>query len=720
MAFPALAQMLNDFPAASYPSVTGPPQPITVHSIFYLLAGLGWVWLLLVSFVGWGRVAGRAAHVKKLPASVTCALGISIAIFLGGLLNLVHGLYPGISIGFVFAGLALYGLSYKETPDKYRWRIFWRQATPCGKILAVAAIAVLAFRVAGTLRLGMFNNLDDGPAYLVFAHKLLATHSFAFDPFSDRRVISSLGGAYLLQAMAIAGTSLASIGIADRTIGFLVLGAAIYDIGIAFELSAGRIALLEFLAFLVPQQTINLTFIILPTSLFLAMIWLLLCASDTQEEAPRGRFAVLAGITGGAILSLKSTFLPCVGAFSVLPYFFLERRQRYAWRYAGITVLACFLLLVPWMIAMRWNSGTYLFPVLGHGVDYSGYGLLPPQVRLFSARTWAKIFLQAIALGVLAVILIGSGLKSKKHWLSLGILIASAIAITAFNYKTGGDFIWRYNFPQFFATVLVFYAATGGTNVSSATSATTASSHVSGRFAFFCGVIAVIAMIFYYDASGTHPHPFREVRMDSSDYRLGLRASLTGRALVSPQVAEQYREAESSLPLRARAIENTAYAFLFSYRGRTIFLADWPGGASPAPGWPFRAGQEPLSVFLHRQSIRYLIYDSAYARWMDVEACIAMENTDRNSQELVSLWHLTVLAHHQFNQLHTHYRSIYDDGTIAVIDLEHPLPGASPEAKVWTVDTPIDTMCSDVLARYLKNPLPDNSGNAGFQSGPMK
>lgn len=721
MAIPAsLAQMLNDFPVASYPSVTGLPQPITVHSITYLLAALGWAWLLLISFTGWGRIAGRTAHVQKLPASVACAVGIATVIFWGGLLNLLRGLYPGILIGLLFAGLIFYGLSYKETPGKYRWRIFWRQASPWGKLVCVAAIAIFAFKVAGTVRLGMFNNLDDGPAYLVFAHKLLANHSFAFDPFSDRRVISSLGGAYLLQAMAVAGTSLASIGIADRTIGFFLLGAAIYDIGIAFELSASRIALLEFLAILVPQQTINLSFIILPTSLFLAMIWLLLRVSDAEDGASPGCFALLAGITGGAILSLKSTFLPCVGMFSVLPYFFLERRRRYAWRYAGISVLACFLLLLPWMLAMRWTSGTFLFPVFGHGVDYSSYGLLPPQIRLLSARTWAKIFLQAIALGILAVILIRSRVKSKRHRLCLGILIAAAIAITAFNYKTGGDFIWRYNFPQFFAAVLIFYAATGGAGISPRISDSSASSSASGKFAFCCGVAAVIAMIFYYDASGTNPRPFREVRMDAGDYRLGLRASLTGQTLANPQLAKQYRQAESSIPLHANAIENTAYPFLFSYRDRTIFLADWPGGASPPPGWPFRAGQEPLSAFLRRQSIRYLIYDNAYARWVDMEACIALENTNRNSQELVSLWHLTVLAHRQFNQLQANYRSIYDDGQIAVIDLQQPLPKSASESDVWTVDTPVDTMCSEVQRQYLKNPLRGNGDDAGLQSTPVK
>ena len=58
--------------------------------------------------------------------------------------------------------------------------------------------------------------------YLVFPQKMLATHHFAADPFSDRRVISSLGGSYILQAFVIAATSLSNIGMADRTLGLIL------------------------------------------------------------------------------------------------------------------------------------------------------------------------------------------------------------------------------------------------------------------------------------------------------------------------------------------------------------------------------------------------------------------------------------------------------------------------------------------------------------------
>lgn len=696
ISYSALAAQLHDFSVPSYPTVTGPVAGIHARSILYAIGALAWAWALLVSFTGWGRfLSAKLARVPALPASIACTLGIATVVFLGGLLNWVHLLSAPVLIGIVLVGLLLYAALYGARPTNYAWERLWRSASCGARILLIVAAVILLVRTAGTLRLGMFNNLDDGAAYMVFAHKMLATHHFAADPFSDRRVISSLGGAYLLQAMGIAGTSLSSMGLADRTLGLLLLFPALLDVGAAFSLAAWQIGLLELAASLVPQQTINLSFIILPTSLLLAMVWLL--RECGREDTNASRYAALAGMTGAAVISLKSTFLPCVGMFSVLPYFFLlPRNRRTAIRYAAITVAAGFLLLLPWMAAMRMTSGTWLFPILGHGVDYSSYGLLPPQIHLLSRRTWIKIFLQAIALGILAVVLLASRIRGRDAQLGLGILASAAIAITVFNYKSGGDFIWRYNFPQFFCAVLIFYAVTAAVFQKS-------------RTAYACGMIAVFAMIFYYDAAGTNPRPFRDMRIERGDYHLGLRASLTGQALASPQIRAEYAAAEAALPLHVSAIENTAYPFLFSYRDRTIFLADWPGAASPKPGWPFNASAESLPEYLRTHKIRYLIDDYEYARWFDMEGCTAMLSPDRNSQELIALWRLGVVAHHQFQTLRQRYRSIYDDGKIAVIDLQQPLANAAPESDTWTLDTPVETMCSAVFANYQAHPLVTNA-----------
>ena len=110
---------------------------------------------------------------------------------------------------------------------------------------------------------------------------------------------------------------------------------------------------------------------------------------------------------------------------------------------------------------MKMTSGTYLFPVLGSGVDYTTYGLFHLMARFSTHRAFVKIFLQAFALCILIGVQIAVGAKNENFRISLLVLATSAIAITAFNYRSGGDFIWRYNFPQFLCAIVVFYAATG-------------------------------------------------------------------------------------------------------------------------------------------------------------------------------------------------------------------------------------------------------------------
>ena len=696
---PSLVQTLTNINLPPYPTVTGLPQPITARSVASFAGALVWAWLLLVGFTGWGRVTGRLFRAPRLPASVACSLGIATIVFVGGWLNLIHAIYPSVLFAITGMGLIFYAFSRSQRPEEYRWLSFWKNTPRASKILLVLALLILALRVAATVRLGMFNNLDDNAAYLVFPHKMLAVHSFANDPFSDRRIISSLGGSYLLQAFVIAATSLTHIAMADRTLGLVLLGGILLDFGIAFNLSPSQIALLEFFAYLTPIEIINLTFIILPVSLLLAM-GCLLWQSAAESGFERNSVAFLAGCIGGAAIAMKSTYLPIVGAFLFIPVWMLLREHRkHGGRLFFITSFGVLSVLLAWMIAMRMTSGTYLFPVFGHGVDYSSYGVVQVKQVFHSYRAFLKIFLQGAALLTLVALQVFFGKKDHRTRFSAGILMAAALAITAFNYKSGGDFIWRYNFPQFFTAVIIFYLAAAGT-----TNQPDLRDYRTQRL-FYCGLLALAAMIFYYDVSGEHPRPFREVAIEWGDYQPALRASLSGLKLASPAIEAEYRAAESSLSTTSRALENTAYPFRFDYARHEIMIADWPGAAS-STAWPLSGSSFQAGQFLVNHSVRYLIYDYGYARWEDVQACQALETPLRNSEELTALWRMTVIVHHQFDGLRSEYAPLYDNGKIAVIDLQRPRQNASAPTPDWTLDTSKEQMCSAVLARYLANPLP--------------
>ncbi|MHB1937921.1 MAG: hypothetical protein ACYCOR_15230 [Acidobacteriaceae bacterium] len=692
----SLAQTLTNLNLPPYPTVTGLPQPITLRSLASFAAALGWTWLLLVSFTGWGKLTGRLFRVQRLPASVACCLGIATIVFLGGWLNLAHAIYPSVLFVLTAIGLLFYAALRGQRPEEYSWLRFWKRSSSASKILLVIALTILVLRVAATVRLSEFRIDDDGSGYLVFPQKMLEMHYFAADPFSDRRVISSLGGSYILQAFVIAATSLTHIGMADRTIGLILIFFALLDLGVAFGLSPSQIAMMELITYLVPQETFNLTFTILPIALFLAMIWIVFVAQD-QEEHERWRSALLLGFVGGAILSLKSTFLPYIGAVALVPYLFLfwQKKRFHALSMPIVAGLGTMGTAAAWMVAMKHTSGTYLFPILGHGFDYSSYGVFQKLPRFSSSHAFEKTFLQGGLLLALAAAEYFAGIQDKRTRLSLSILLAAAFAITAFNFESGGDFIWRYNFPQFFTAILVFFLAQAAIHA--------APDSVGRKMAaYILAFVCLLGCIFYYDIEGGGFKPFREMRTETSQFQRNLQASLSGRHLVSPDIASEYRLVEAAVPAGGTALDVGNDSFLLTdLDNKKVLLDDWPGAAGPPPGWPLMKGPEAVAAYLSRNSVRYVIFGYEYADWSSMKACQFFPHVAHFSELDEALETLSLVTLHQFEQLRAIHKTLYDNGQIVVIDLDSAASSDQSVHPNWTLATSKNEMCAVVVQRYL-------------------
>ncbi|HET9086445.1 MAG TPA: hypothetical protein VFN53_02870 [Acidobacteriaceae bacterium] len=690
---PSITSIHQHIPA--FPSVTGGLHPITVRSIGSYFHALAWAFLLLVSFTGWGRLLAKLARLQWIPVSVACSLGIATMISLGGFLNLIHAIYPATLLTLGGVGAFAYALLLKETPEDYCWGKLWQCSSPVSRILILLGLVILVARVAGTVQLASFNITDDSSAYLVFPGKMLALHQFAFDPFSDRRLLSSLGGAYFLQSFVISGTSLAHIEMADRTLGLLLLIPSLLDLGVAFGLLPYQVAVMEVLVSLVPQETFNLTFIVLPIALLLSMVWILL-EIEAVNTSSTWNFALLLGALGGATVSVKSTYLPVACAIAIIPCIlsaFVREWKRALTRAASVTGGALAVLL-SWMIAMKLYSGTYLFPVLGHGLDYSSYIHVQTLHHFTGTRQLIKLFSQGFALAVMAGLMLLAGHGSKRSRLASCILIACALAITAFNYESGGDYIWRYNFPQFLCSVVTFYAAAAATLNLFPHSAIS-------RIIYFTGLVALVSMVFYYDVSGTNPHPFRQFSLERQEYAHALRAGLADQPLESASILDEYRRVQRSLPNNGLLLENVAYPFLFNYKAHSIFVMDWPGAASPSPGWPYTGSTEELASYLKKSSVQYVIYDNAFTAWNDAKSCQSLETPDRFSNELDELMQLSVLADSQLHALRTDYKSVYDDGRISVVTLNVPRQNMGVSAEVAPSKDRIRIACETAFARYF-------------------
>lgn len=676
-------------------SITSSATAITFKSVTGFLYVLFWGWLLLVAYTGWGRFLAKLLHFK-LPAAVSCSLGIAIVVLLGGILNLAHAIYSSLLVALAITGLALYIYCRGNAPEAYRWRSFWKQAGPASRALLIAAIIIFCARAVGTVRMGEFYIPDDSAAYLVFPQKMLAAHTFAPDPFSERRLTSDLGAPYFLQSIVIAGTSLPHIGIADGGLGLVLLAAILFELGIDFKLSVFQIALLEFLACLVPQETFNLTFVILPIALLLGMTWMIWQAIE-GGHAHSLPYSLLAGVIAGSIISLKSTYLPMVGSLLLLPFVLLLGRKNLKFSLqlflAGVVGIA--LAIAAWMVSMKETGGTYLFPLLGRGVDYSRLHLFHSASQFLTDRSIGKALIQGAALLGLCCIQFVSDPKKKESRFGVSVLLSAALAITALNYTTGSDSIWRYNFPQFFSAIIVFY-------LTAASLSSQFGSSRRHRFSFYAGVIALLSMVFYYDISGSRHEAFRQVRWEFTKYKVSLRAALSGRPLASSFLRARYRQIEGSIPEQSVSLENVAYPFLFNYKNRKIFVMDWPGAAAPLPGWPFGKRPGAVAQYLRDNSVDYVIHDRDYSLHSDAMACQVLEQRSHYSEWFLEQVWLNTLVDIQLNELTKHYHPIYDDGKIVVIDLANPMGGSVAKESKWPVDASVSAVCSQIAKRYMQ------------------
>ena len=426
------------------------------------------------------------------------------------------------------------------------------------------------------------------------------------------------------------------------------------------------------------------------------MIWVVFVAPD-QAEHQRERSALLAGAIGGGILSLKSTFLPYVGTIAIIPYLFLfwHKKRSQAWMLPILAGISSIGTVAAWMIAMKHTSGTYLFPILGHGVDYSSYRIFSSMPRFSSSWAVLKIFLQGAALSLLACIQYSAGIHDRRSRISFSILIAAALAITAFNYESGGDFMWRYNFPQFFTAIVIFFAAQAGIYKIPSPSRKQVPAY---RLAALC----LVSCIFYYDLAGGAFKPFRQMQMEMQQYPHDLRVSLSGRHLASPSIVAEYRAVEAALPAGATALDISIDSFLFTNRDhKRILLNDWPGAAGPAPGWPLMQNSGAVAQYLLGNSVRYVIYDYQYADWRNMNSCQFFPNIAHLSVADEKLEILSLVALHQFSQLRALRRPIYDDGKFVVIDLKSPVAANVTAASNWTINTTVAEMCGVIAPKYI-------------------
>ncbi len=642
-------------------SIPMPPLPaISLLSLGHFFGAILWSVLILLSIAGYGSLLLRFAGIRRSALATAATAGFGVVLLLGGLLNVLGLIAVPVLFGALAIGLVAGALGWLRRGSAMD------EASPVtstagtgwlAKALLISFALLFALRLGASVHTPYYQISDDYNFYLASPVKMLETHHFAPDPFSERRIMSSLGGNNFLEVLVLAALPIEDVQMADRAVGLLLLALLAFRLSRQFSLTRTQTATMATLFLLMPQLQFNLTFVILPAALFLGMVSI---AADTGALAERRWLqALLLGLTAGAIGTIKSTYI-VHGVIFFVVFALLEGRRRGLLVGLGSIALAgvgCLLVMGPWMIANHQASATWFYPSLGQGYHYSRYKLYPPPGNYDLRIVMKKVLPFNAPMVVIALAIWIWGRRDAGSRAAMTLAIAAAVASILVGVATGGDSVRRYNYPCILPAILLTYAVF-------ASRANLAPPQPEGRRWRLAEIAsaAFVVLVAVYVGLNTFTYEY-------GWYLRSFHASLTNFRITSPAVREEYVAFQAAIPTDSAVLETVAYAFLLDFRKHHIYMADVPGGASLPPGWPARKPGEALANYLQSNGIRYLAFSYNDGIELTDEAAAYTMHDPHATQWIHSENALQLDAHHQYEELAQTRRHLFDDGKIFVLDL---------------------------------------------------
>jgi len=620
---------------------------------------------ILLSFIGYGNILAHIAFkYNNIDWGQKAAWGICFIIFIGGLLNLSKVISPTIIFFLISIGVILYALgeiiSKKQILIRIKRKFNLIKKDRLIVVLSFLLIAICVIRIIDSVSYQSFNLQDDLQGYFVFPTKMLELGAMGEDPFSERRIVSSLGGNSFLQAIILTILPHRNLDLLEGGIGFLVVLGLIYGFMYSKGLST-RIRLIVLILFsFIHVPKVNITSVIIAFGLFFAFFRALDFRFD-KNRLNGIRIFVLALLIAG-ISSIKSNYIPPCFVIIGIFYLHLARKTR-TWIpiLEGIyTVSLAIIMCIPWMISMKESSGTFLFPLLGkgyHGSAYSDFANIWEPVFNKPYAFW--IFFKSLLIPdfFIALLLFSFWLKyhqKMKSHISANILLAAILSSLINTFSMVAE-VQRYNFP-FLIAAIIFHIIQIAVELKSESRVNTY------HFNLFVvnGIIILFSFVFLLgDSWKASIRTYTESILNLKDYNK--------KNLIDSELERnRYVSMVKSIPNGEKIIARLEKPYLLPFRNHNIYIVDYPGGASLPSGMPFRKGSEPLAEYLLSKSIRYVMYSYAnHCQFGD-------QYLERLNLRLS--W-IRSEAEHTFDfqdnlvQLARTRKKIYDDGDIYILDL---------------------------------------------------
>lgn len=545
------------------------------------------------SWVGWGGIVSRLTRVRAAWPE-KAVLGVSLLVVVCGVLERAGMLSRQFYVAWTVVGLLAWIPALRSVRPALR-NPFRFHPTLDGRArwgLAALALLTAALFVLSARSTGRYNLYDDGPAYCVFPEKVLQTGKLGEDPFSERRIVTSLGGKPTLDALALALAGSGRSHMLDTGIGLtcaialLLLYCARIGVG---PIAAIGIAL-PLLIF--ATSTSNSTSWNLPVA---CIIFLVARYPSRVGDSRHPGEILCAALVVASLCALKSNLAIAVGIYlgALVTHAILIRDARQLASAITVGALACVLLL-PWMIALREAGGTYFFPLLGRGYHVTAYGL-SSVTRWSWADKLSPVVLHDLLsnrglwiVGVAWILALRCDIRPVALRWAAPTAVVAATVITS--VLTGGYDGARYTQSYTMPVTLMLLM------------------HLSLPVSDLLRRNLVVRRIFQVVICAT----FFTAAVQPYAKELYRRALVNVTQAARPYpvtafIVDRYRAAQLSVPSGERILASADHASALDFRRNPIWIADYPGSAGLPPGFPQEESVERWTAYLRSAGIRYVM-----------------------------------------------------------------------------------------------------------------
>ena len=588
------------------------------------------------------------------------ALGMAFSVILGGLFNLLGVISPLLLRLYLLVGIFLFGtLVYSRRQGLYESFSQTIKLLSGNRILVVGTVlvAVLLLLNLFHVKSSLLNSHDDFHAYLVFPLKMLKTGSMGEDPFNHRRLTASLGGQSFLLALMLGLVRPAELNCLELGLAYLAAMGVLFSHTSKRQLPAVWSVALALLLLIVKIPMVNTTSVVTGLVLFYSM--LLIFVLEEKSISLSGQAFLLALVVAG-LCSLKNSHIPGCALILVSSYFFVRRVTLAKMVIVALAVGALALVfMLPWMIALKQSSGTFLYPLLGKGFDVSTYG---GSITFISDWSLLKIAKQGVMLlaepvfissVVLLIYVIGCWHASRELRSGIAVMTASVVATLLLVYLSDGEI--RFAFSFLFASFIYL-------TVESLSMAPGTLKDLNWWRSPAIGAVIAISLLFGVHWRGELSWRIHQVM------RARTLLTTSVRSLRSGFDPGEVLALQAAIPPGEPLLARLSKPFLLDFTRNPIYTIDWPCAASPPPGLPCFSGPKLLAEYLCSRSIRYIAF--SYSEEAGFPRSLARSRLKHENNFWRTSAEYTIAFHDILLEMVTQYATIYDDGKNFVLDLD--------------------------------------------------